>query len=214
MKKLAILVSGRGSNMLAIMDACEQGRLDAKIEIVISNNADSPALVTAKEKGIKTVHLSSRTHPNPGELDEAMLNALSSNHVDLVLLAGFMKKIGPKTLVAYKGRMLNIHPSLLPNYGGQGMYGMRVHEAVIANREKETGVTIHLVDGEYDEGAILAQRPVTVEVGDTAESIAAKVLKVEHVLYAETIQKIIDGSIILPTELRGGTYHWISIKTY
>ncbi len=200
MKKLAILVSGRGSNMLAIMDACEQGRLEARVEIVISNNANSQALVSARERGIATAHLSSRTHPDPDELDEAMLGVLSGHNVDLVLLAGFMKKIGPKTLAAYKGRMLNIHPSLLPKFGGQGMYGNKVHEAVINSGEAETGVTIHLVDGEYDEGAVLAQKSVAVDKDDTVESLATKVLKIEHVLYAETIQKIIDGSIILPKE--------------
>ena len=200
MKKLGILVSGRGSNMVAIMDACEQGRLKAKVQVVISNNADSQALVIAKQKGTHTAHLSSRTHPDPDMLDAAMLETLSSYNVDLVLLAGFMKKIGPRVLAAYKGRIINIHPSLLPRFGGQGMFGMKVHEAVIAKGEKETGVTIHLVDAEYDKGAILAQKSLAVEPDDTPESIAAKVLQLEHVLYAETIQKIIDGSIILPVE--------------
>ena len=174
MKKLAILVSGRGSNMQAIMNACEQGRLSAHVEVVISNNADSQALLIAKEKGINTAHLSARTHPDPGDLDGAMLDTLTHYNIDLVLLAGFMKKIGPRTLAAYKGRIFNIHPSLLPGFGGKGMYGMKVHEAVIASGEKETGVTIHLVDGDYDEGKILAQRSVAVEPGDSAESIAAK----------------------------------------
>jgi phosphoribosylglycinamide formyltransferase 1 len=198
MKKLAVLVSGRGSNMTAIIDACEQGKLEASVELVISNNADSMALILAQEKKIDTAHLSSLTHPDTDVLDITMMTLLDSYGIDFVLLAGFMKKIGPKTLVAYKGRMINIHPSLLPKFGGQGMFGMNVHKAVIEAGEKETGVTIHLVDGEYDKGAILAQRAVTVEAEDTAESLAAKVLKVEHILFAETIQKIIDGSIILP----------------
>lgn len=200
MKKLAVLVSGRGSNMMAIIDACEQGRLTASVELVISNNADSLALRSAQEKNIDTVHLSSRTHPHSDELDVAMKNLLDRYDIDFVLLAGFMKKIGPKTLSAYKSRMINIHPSLLPKFGGQGMFGMNVHEAVIDAGEKETGVTIHMVDGEYDKGAILAQRPVAVTTEDTPESLAAKVLQVEHVLFAETIQKIIDGSIILPAD--------------
>lgn len=198
MKKLAILVSGRGSNMLAIINACEQGSLSANVELVISNNADSQALVLASEKNVHTAHLSTRTHPEPDSLDIAMKESLSSHNVDFVLLAGFMKKIGPKTLSAYKGRIINIHPSLLPKFGGQGMFGMNVHQAVIDAGEKETGVTIHLVDGKYDEGAILAQRTIAVTLEDSAESLAARVLKLEHVLFAETIQKIIDGSIILP----------------
>ena len=200
MKKLAILVSGRGSNMLALIDACERGRLQASVELVISNNADSMALASAKDKNIDTAHLSSRTHPDADALDVAMKQSLQQHNIDYVLLAGFMKKIGPKTLTAYKGKMINIHPSLLPKFGGQGMFGINVHKAVIEAGEKETGVTIHLVDGEYDKGAILAQRTVKVDADDTAESLAAKVLKIEHILFAETIQKIIDGSIILAAE--------------
>ena len=198
MKKLAVLVSGRGSNMTAIINACEQGTLSASVELVISNNENSLALELAQEQNIDICHLSSRTHADADLLDIAMQQVLASHNIDIVLLAGFMKKIGPKTLSAYKGRLINIHPSLLPKFGGQGMFGLNVHKAVIVAGEKETGVTIHLVDGEYDKGAILAQTAVAVGVEDTPESLAAKVLKVEHVLFAETIQKIIDGSIILP----------------
>ncbi len=199
MKKLAILVSGRGSNMMAIINACEQGVLLASVELIISNNSDSPALVLANEKNINTAYLNSRTHPDVDLLDVAMKDLLESHNVDFVLLAGFMKKIGSKTLSAYKGRIINIHPSLLPKFGGKGMFGMNIHKAVIDAGEKESGVTIHLVDGEYDEGAVLAQRTVSVAPADSPETLAAKVLKVEHVLFTETIQKIIDGSIILPT---------------
>ncbi len=184
--------------MTAIINACEQGRLTANVGLVISNNRDSQALVIAREKGIDTVHLSSTTHPHTDELDTEMKTMLEKHNIDYVLLAGFMKKIGSKTLSAYKGRIINVHPSLLPKFGGQGMFGMNVHQAVIDAGEQETGVTIHLVDTEYDKGAILAQRKVSVNPDDTAETLAAKVLKLEHILFAETIQKIIDGSIILP----------------
>jgi phosphoribosylglycinamide formyltransferase-1 len=198
MKKLGILVSGRGSNMMAIINACEQGAISAEVELVISNNKDSLALVLAQEKNIETAYLGSSTHPDLEALDNAMNEALIAHDIDLVLLAGYMKKIGPKMLASFKGRIINIHPSLLPRHGGQGMYGLNVHRAVIDAGDKETGVTIHLVDGEYDKGAILAQKAVAVAADDTPESLAARVLKVEHVLFAETIQKIIDGSIILP----------------
>jgi len=200
MKKLGILVSGRGSNMVAIIDACEQGKLKASVDVVISNNSDSMALTLAKEKNINAQYLSARAHPDPDQLDLAMAELLDSCDVDYVLLAGFMKKIGPKTLTAYKGKMINIHPSLLPKFGGQGMFGLNVHKAVLDAGEKETGVTIHLVDDEYDKGAILAQTKVAVNPEDTPESLAARVLKLEHVIFAETIQKIIDGSIILPAK--------------
>jgi phosphoribosylglycinamide formyltransferase 1 len=180
------------------MKACEQRELSADIELVISNNPDSDALKIAQQKNISTAYLSSRTHPDQDALDIAMKDLLESHSIDLVLLAGFMKKIGPKTLSAYKGKIINVHPSLLPKFGGQGMYGLNVHEAVIAAGEKETGVTIHMVDGEYDQGKILAQEKVEVMTDDTAESLAARVLKIEHQLYSETIQKIIDKSILLP----------------
>ena len=196
--KLAILVSGRGSNMCAILEACEQGRLDADVALVISNNADSQALVSATEKQINALHMSSRTHESAQALDEAMLTALNAAGVELVVLAGFMKKIGPLVLDAYKGKIINIHPSLLPDYGGKGMFGMHVHEAVIKNKEKQTGVTIHLVTAEYDQGDILAQETLTVNPGEEPASLAARVLTIEHRIYAETIQKIIDGSIIMP----------------
>ena len=200
MKKLAILVSGRGSNMTAIIDACEQGKLQASVELVISNNANSKALILAQEKNISTAHLSSQVYPESDVLDQAMKALLDSYKVDYVLLAGFMKKIGAETLAAYKNRIINIHPSLLPKFGGQGMFGLNVHKAVIDAGEKETGVTIHLVDEEYDKGAILAQRTVSVTAEDTPETLSEKVLRVEHILFSETIEKIIDGSIILPLD--------------
>jgi len=200
MKKLGILVSGRGSNMIAIVEACERGELAASVELVISNNKDSLALASAQSKHIETAHIGSSIYPEADALDKAMLDALNEQNIDLVLLAGFMKKIGPRVLSHYRGRIINIHPSLLPKHGGKGMFGINVHSAVLAAGEKESGVTIHLVDGEYDEGAILAQQTVSIASDETSESLAAKVLKVEHVLFAETIQKIVDGSIILPSD--------------
>ena len=198
MKKLAILVSGRGSNMLAIINACKEGRLSSEVAVVISNNKDSKALMLAQENGIDAIHLSSRTHPDAEQLDKAISETLQQYQIDLVILAGYMKKIGDKTQAQFNGRILNIHPSLLPKFGGKGMYGLHVHEAVIAAKEKQSGVTIHLVDGDYDEGTILAQQSVAVDDDDTPESLAAKVLKQEHIIYAETIQNIIDGNIKLP----------------
>lgn len=198
MMKLGILASGRGSNMNALIEACNGGRLSAKVAVVISNNKNSGALDIARRHNIAIVYLSAHTYPNPHELDLALRQSLLNHGVNLVLLAGFMKKIGPLTLSAFRGNILNIHPSLLPRFGGRGMYGLYVHEAVIAAGEKETGVTIHLVEGEYDTGEILAQRKLPVLKSDTAKSLAARVLRLEHELYPETVQKIIDGNIILP----------------
>ncbi len=194
---LGFLASHGGSNMQAIIDAVHAGRLDADLGVVISNNSKSGALEKARVAGIPWRHLSSATHPEPNALDEAILSALQEHGVNLIVMAGYMKRLGPKTLEVYGGRVLNIHPALLPKYGGAGMYGMHVHEAVIAAGEMVSGVTVHLADDEYDHGRILAQREVPVLPGDTPDILQARVLESEHQLYAETIQRIATGEIPL-----------------
>jgi phosphoribosylglycinamide formyltransferase-1 len=196
---LAFLASHRGSNMQAVLDACKDGRLQARPCVVISNNGDAEALVRAKHENIPNYHLSSKTHPDPGLLDMEILLSLQKHHTQLVILAGYMRKLGPETLAGYKNRIVNIHPAWLPRHGGEGMYGMRVHEAVLAAGEKETGVTIHLVDEEYDHGAILAQCPVPVLEGDTGPILAQRVLECEHRFLVETLRRITSGELTLPT---------------
>jgi len=184
--------------MQAVISACKAGVLKARPVSVISNNGDSGALLRAKQEGIPYYHLSTKTHPVPEQLDAAILNALISNQVNLVLLAGYMRKLGAQTLKHYQGRVLNIHPALLPKFGGEGMYGICVHQAVLAAGEKETGVTIHLADETYDRGAIIAQSRVPILPGDTAEILADRVLEREHSFLVETIGNIITGEINLP----------------
>jgi phosphoribosylglycinamide formyltransferase 1 len=196
--RLGILASHGGSNAQAIIDACRSGRLDAEPRVLISNNSDSLALERARRAGIATRHLSSRTHPDAAALDAVTLETLVAHDVNLVVLAGYMKKLGPRTLAHFRGRIVNIHPALLPKFGGQGMYGMRVHQAVIAAGEKTSGATIHLVDENYDTGPILAQREVPVEPGDTAETLAARVLQAEHQLYVDALARIASGDLKLP----------------
>jgi len=195
---LGFLASGRGSNMQAIIDACRDGRLNANPAVVISNNASSVALERARNADIPGYHLGLITHPDPDTLDFMIIEILQRYEVNLVILAGYMQKIRPKVLNTFKNRIINIHPSLLPKFGGRGMYGMKVHAAVLAAGEKETGATIHLVNNEYDGGLILAQCKAPVEQNDTPESLAARVINVEHRLYVETLQKIINGEIKLP----------------
>jgi phosphoribosylglycinamide formyltransferase-1 len=196
--RLGFLASGRGSNMQTIIDACKEGRLQASPVIVISNNADSGALESARKENIVACHLSSCTHADSTLLDAAIVDALQSHQVDLVILAGYMKMIGSKVLDAFGGKIINIHPALLPKYGGKGMYGMNVHEAVIAAGETETGVTIHVVDAEYDRGPILAQWVVPIKPDDTPETLATRVLETEHEIYVDTLRKVISGEIQLP----------------
>ncbi|WP_018465572.1 phosphoribosylglycinamide formyltransferase [Calidithermus timidus] len=192
---LGFLASGRGSNLQAVIDACKRGRLCATPRVVISNNSASGALEKARQEGIPAYHLSSHTH---GEgLDEAILKTLQRHEVELVVLVGYMKKLGPRTLAAYRNRIVNIHPALLPKFGGQGMYGINVHKAVIEAGERESGATIHLVDEEYDHGAILAQTRVPVLPDDTPQTLAQRVLEREHAFLVETLGKIISGEIRL-----------------
>jgi phosphoribosylglycinamide formyltransferase-1 len=192
---IAFFASHRGSNMQAVIYACKTGRLNAHPCVVISNNGDSEALGKAKQAGIPNFHLSSKTHPDPGKLDEEILAVLVDQRADWIVLAGYMKKLGPKVLQKFEGRILNVHPSLLPKYGGKGMCGEAVHAAVLAAGEKETGVTVHLVDEQYDHGTILAQSPVPVFPGDTVESLSRRVLEREHLLLVETLNRIIQGGI-------------------
>lgn len=195
---IGFLASHGGSNMQAIIDACRAGRLNAEAAVVISNNADSRALERAKSEGIPGYYLSGKTHPDPDDLDMAILDTLVRHEVDIVALAGYMKKLGPRTLSHYRGHILNIHPALLPKFGGKGMYGIHVHEAVLAAGEKESGVTVHLVDEEYDRGLILAQVRVPVMPDDTPETLAERVLAQEHILYSATLQRIATGELVLP----------------
>jgi len=194
---LGFLTSHNGSNMQAIIDACKSGSLQAKPVVVISNNSNSGALARAKLESIPYYHLSQSTHPEPEKLDQAILDALLEHSVDIVVLAGYMKKLGEMTLSHFRGAILNIHPALLPKFGGEGMYGIHVHEAVIAAKEKETGVTVHLVDEEYDNGSIIAQARIPVMPNDTPEILQARVLEREHSFFPETLQKIVTGETVI-----------------
>ncbi|WP_246132040.1 phosphoribosylglycinamide formyltransferase [Paenibacillus hemerocallicola] len=194
---IALFASHGGSNAQAIIDACAAGKLDGSVAVVISNNSQSGAMERAAAADIPSYHLSSKAYPDEARLDQAILETLLRHEVGLIALAGYMKKLGPRTLRTFAGRIVNLHPSLLPKFGGHGMYGRRVHEAVLAAGERETGVTVHLVDSEYDEGPIVAQSRVPVMADDTVETLAERVLRREHEFYVETLQRIAGGDIVL-----------------
>ena len=194
---LGVLASHGGTNLQAIIDSCRSGAIDAEVRVVISNNSRSLALERARRANIPASHLSSSTHPDPDRLDEAITETLRLYGVQVVALAGYMKMLGTRTLDAYRSRILNVHPALLPKFGGQGMYGERVHEAVLASGDRISGVTVHLVDEVYDHGPVVAQTQVPVLPDDTPGTLAAKVLEQEHILYPETIQRIATGEIDL-----------------
>lgn len=195
--KLGFLASHGGSNMQAIIDECKAGRINAVPAVVISNNSNSMALERARNEGVPAYHISQKKYPTQEELDNAIIDVLDNHKVDLVILAGYMKKLGSKVIQKYNGKILNIHPALLPKYGGEGMYGRFVHEAVIKNREKESGCTVHLVDEVYDHGKILGLAKVPVFEDDTPETLAERVLEQEHKLYPEIIRKIASGDIVI-----------------
>lgn len=196
--RIAVLASGSGTTLQAVIDACQDGTLAGDVVLVISNNSGSGAMARAERHGIPTAHLSSRTHPDPDELDLAFVDALRRVKPDVVLLAGFMKKLGPRMLQTFGGRAINTHPSLLPRFGGQGMYGAHVHAAVIASGDRTSGVSVHLVDGEYDTGDVLAQREVPVEPKDDPNSLAARVQAAERPFLVEVLGRIASGTIRLP----------------
>ncbi len=195
--RIAFLASHRGSNMQAVIDACGEGRLDATPAVLVCNNRNAEAIRRAGKHGIPAYVLNAARHADPADLDRAILTALEKHGSELILLAGFMKKIGPRVLSAYRGRILNVHPALLPKYGGKGMFGAHVHQAVLAAGEKVTGVTVHLADDEYDQGKILAQAEVPVLAGDSIETLAARVLEKEHELLVSTLRRIVSGDINL-----------------
>lgn len=182
--------------MQAIVKASRSGVLNAKAQIVISNNEDSFALKYAKDAGINYKHINNDTHPDLIERDLEIRDTLLDNQVDLILLVGYLRLLGQHTLTAFKGRIFNIHPSLLPAFGGKGMYGIHVHQAVIDAKQKETGITIHHVNEKYDDGKIITQCKIPVLPDDTPEDLAQRVLKREHEFIIETLQKIIQENML------------------
>jgi phosphoribosylglycinamide formyltransferase-1 len=195
MTRLGILASHRGSNFQAIIDACERGQINAKPVLAISNNSQSMALTRARQAGIKALHISGVTHPD--DHDQAIADALTAQGIDLVITAGYMKKLGPVTLALFKGKIINVHPSLLPRHGGPGMYGLKVHQAVIDAGDHETGISIHWVESDYDSGPVIAQVRIPVASDDTAVSLAQKVIQREHALLVSTLASLISPN---PTE--------------
>ncbi len=194
---LAFLASYNGSSAQAITDACLEGDLIASPVLLITNNAKASALNWAENKGLKTAILNSTKHPDPADLDRAIAQKLEDNKINILCCSGYMKLIGPRTIKAVHGKLLNIHPALLPQYGGQGMYGRHVHQAVKDNGDTETGCTIHLVNDEYDEGQILAQKIVPVKAQDSVATIEQNVKDAEPQFYIDTIRRIIKGDITL-----------------
>jgi phosphoribosylglycinamide formyltransferase 1 len=197
MLRIGVLASHEGTTLQSIIDACVEGRIKGRVVVVISNNSGSGALRRAAAAGIDTFHFSSVTHPTSNSLDAAICDALRRARADVIFLAGYMKRLGPRTLAAFPLRILNSHPALLPKFGGQGMFGDRVFEAVLAGGESESGASVHLVDAEYDTGAVVRQERIRVLPGDTVESLKARVQACEREAVVKTLGAIASGALVL-----------------
>lgn len=177
---VGVLCSGGGSNLQVLIDRAETGDLGGEIRWVLSNNGNAPALDRARAAGIEAVHASAKSLGSLEAVERKLLELIESHDVKVLVLAGYMKALPPAVIRKLPGRVVNIHPALLPAFGGHGMYGHHVHEAVLARGAQWTGVTIHLVTENYDEGPILRQRVVAVHPDDTPESLGKRVLAIEH----------------------------------
>jgi len=185
---LCVFASGSGSNLKAIIKASLTGRINSRVSLVISNNFGAGALKTAAEYNIPYLHLSQKLFATQKEFTSEILRSLKKHKVNFILLAGYMKMLDPVIIKKFKNRIINIHPALLPKFGGKGMYGIHVHDAVISANEQITGATVHFVNEVYDSGAVILQKQVKVKPTDDAESLQKRVLRAEHKLYPEAIK--------------------------
>jgi len=193
--KLGVLASGGGTNLQSIIDHCEAGKIDAEVAVVISNRRRAMALERAKKHGIPAVWIDRRTFPSDVEFNRAILDQLAAHEVELVCLAGYLRILSPEFIRAYQGRIMNIHPALLPSFGGEGMHGEHVHQAVLEAGCKVSGCTVHFVNEGIDTGPIIVQKAVPVEEGDTPATLAARILPFEHQAFPEAIQLYAEGRL-------------------
>ncbi|MEW5917203.1 MAG: phosphoribosylglycinamide formyltransferase [Gemmatimonadota bacterium] len=195
--RIAVLASGGGSNFQAILDffAALGAQRAGDIVLVVSDRAGAPALNRARNAGIEALTIDKGS-------GDTMLNELVTRGVMIVVLAGYIQLVPTAVVSAYRGRMVNVHPALLPSFGGKGMYGMRVHAAVLAAGVGVSGPTVHFVDDSYDRGPIIAQWPVPVSPNDTPETLGARVLAVEHLLYPRVVQALCSGKVRLSDDNR------------
>jgi phosphoribosylglycinamide formyltransferase-1 len=187
---LGFLASHGGTSMRAIVAAIIAGELNGRARIVVCNNGDAPALQFARDQQLPYRHISARTEGGEEAADLAICRALQDAGAEWVVMSGYLRKLGPATLKHYRGRILNIHPALLPKFGGQGMYGRNVHAAVLAAGETVSGITVHLVDEEYDHGEIVAQREVPVLPGDTIDDLQQRITQAEPPFFVDVLKSL------------------------
>lgn len=197
-KRLVVLVSGGGTNMQSVLDEIKNGKINGSVVAVVSSNADAYALMRAKNNGIDTFVCAVKDFSSRAERDDKILEILMRYKADYVLLAGYLGIIPEKIINEFPNRIINIHPALLPSYGGKNYYGLNVHKAVIAAGEKFSGATVHFVDGGTDTGLIIEQESLAVENSDTAESLQERILNnIEHKLFPRVVKDLCDGKIVV-----------------
>jgi len=194
---IAVMISGhgRGSNLQAIIDACKDGRIDGRVAVVIGVKDDAPAMQRARDNGIPSVEVRPKEFDTDEDYGHRIMDLLSEHRVDLICLAGYMRILPLDVVRAFRSRIMNTHAALIPSFCGKGMYGEHVHNAVIEYGAKVSGCTIHLVDEQYDTGPIIIQKCVPVEEGDTPETLAARILPLEHQSYVEAVQLFAQGRL-------------------
>ncbi len=195
--KVAVMCTGSGTNLQALLDAEDGGTLGARIVLVISNRSKAFALKRAKSSGREAMVLRARDFETENAYADELLSVLKDRGIELICLAGYLKRLPAKLVAEFRGRILNIHPGPLPRFGGQGMFGHHVHESVIASGVRESGPTVFFVDEEYDTGAIIAFTPVPVQPGDTPDTLARRVLAAEHLLYPRVVAAVVKGQVQL-----------------
>jgi phosphoribosylglycinamide formyltransferase-1 len=195
MKRIGVLVSGGGTNLQAIIDGTESGLINGQVAVVISNRKEAYGLKRADKHKIPAIYIGKGNYPDNALADQALLETLKTYEIDIIVLAGYLKILPPAIIEDYRNRIINVHPSLIPAYSGDGFYGMKVHEAVIEAGEKYSGATVHFVDEGTDTGAIITQEKVDVTSEDTAETLAKKVLAIEHKILVETTAKLCLGKV-------------------
>ena len=194
---ICVFASGEGSNFNSIVEAVKNGYLTSRVTLLITNNSGCGAVRIAEKNKIETVHISRKIFPalSRTEYSEKFLTAIKKNNVDFIVLAGYMKLIDPAVLKKYKDKIINIHPALLPSFGGKGMFGLNVHRAVISSGVKVSGLTIHFIDDKYDEGKIIFQKCCEVTSEDNEFTLQKKIQKLEHEYYPKVIKLIEDNKI-------------------
>lgn len=190
--RLSVWVSGSGSNLERIIEACKNGEISASVALVISDRPGILALERAAKHSILSVVIAKKNYGSEGAYALALMELLKKHRIDLICLAGYLRRVPDEVVRAFSGRILNLHPALLPKYGGKGFFGRTVHEAVLAAEEKETGATVHYVDEQYDHGSIIIQKKIPVLPTDTPETLAERVHQLEHEIYPQAIKLVLE----------------------